>query len=216
MARIDDIPAHTILDVCSDGALLNAYTLRRIFVKIIQAHYTQASNFGQVPDDFKKFVWSEDKRKSKLTIELDNLQDDWKIEQRPAIFVGLGDADFKKNTINNFMEDRDDMAGKLFAQWGQTTLICSHKAKHADDALMLSVITKDFLRAIREALKDSLRISPFEVVKQTSPKQIKPDKGDRHYESVVTVNMAYSDAWEVNVESHVIKRINIKGRHQTC
>jgi len=186
---------------------LDPISLRKIFLRLLRNHYADPNNFGDVPEAFKQFKYSEEPKERTLNIDLDYHYDNFQLEYGPMLFVGLGDFDFSKQIMNNTTGNTVDNSGTNYDNLVRTNLIVQHINLTPDEALMLGTITTAFLRGIRSTIMSSLDLVQFDVMKLSRVQQ--DDKtADKAFISTLTSTLAFHSTWTTYIESHRIKKVN--------
>lgn len=199
----------SIIDICAEeGIQKDPVTLRKIFLLALRNHYADPEqNFGGVPKNFKNFKYSDDETERTVDIDLDYVFDNYKLDQRPVIFVGFGNFKFEKQVLNNYIDNTADYAATGFYNITNTQCIIRHVSKEPDEALKMGVITTAFFRGLRTTLMHSFSLKSFEVTQLSKP-QMLDNTADKQFEVVAAIELAYQDYWQTFIESHRIKKIN--------
>jgi len=193
------------------GSALDPYTLRRIFLLLCRNHYADPSFFGNVPDSFRDFEYSDEQRKSRVRIELDFLFDPERAERDTAIFVGV--SDIKTNNskvVDAFAQLNNDSSGREYTNTDTCQAVLTHVAPTADEALIMGIISKGFFQGMRTLLQQRLCLRGYSVDTLSRPKPVTPDAANPNYRVDLTINLAFSSDWVTSIESHRIKRVNFE------
>lgn len=199
-----------LLDYCASPYQVDPVTLRRIFLLLTRNHYAQPSYFGDVPESFKKFKYTDDVKTTSVRVELD-YNFDWESAQVPnAIFIGVGDVTTTKQVMDSFEQPNTDRSGRDNVDTDRVSVVISHLSKSADSALKMGVISKGFYQGMRQILKNKLGLRGYSVAALTKPKPVK--KGDEleYYQVDLVINLVINSAWQTSIESHRLKKINVE------
>lgn len=196
-----------ILDLCSSVYQLDPVSMRRIFLLLTRNHFSDPSFFGNVPDEFKKFKYSDNN--SRIRIELDYTFNPEESDQPTSIFVGVSDISTKKQVVDSFETNNEDNSGKQNVDTDQGAIVISHTSKSPDTALKLGVISKAFYQGIGPLIKDKLGFRGYTVSKLSAPTQ-KIDGATRDFYRVdLIINVVFSSNWTTLIESHRLKRVAV-------
>lgn len=184
------------------------FTLRRIFLLLTRNHFSSVDNFGNVPEIYKKFYYT-DSDDSPLNIDLDYIYNLDEGEKFPSIYVGLEDFTFTGNkVVDDLHSINKERSGERSWNVINTALKIQHMSANPDDVLILSTLSTAFYRGITKFLKETLKFTTFSVVQQTKPQLIK-DSSKPIFNSTLMAAITYNEYWATNTESHRVKNINI-------
>lgn len=185
-------------------------TLRRIFLLLTRAHFSDPAHYGIQRERMRNFRWDKDESKSTVKIELDYVYDPAKTDSGPAIYVGMGDFSFKQSVMNNREGATADRSGQRFSLQGGCSLILRHVSQQAEESLVLAEMSFDFYVGIREYLMRRLSLSGFNPLQISTPRFFQADdavKANKRYISDFVINISYTPAWTEFQESHRIRQI---------
>lgn len=191
---------------------LNPLTIRKMFLLLLRAHYSDAENFGALKERMAQFVWSKDETAGQLYIEYDYRFDASKKDRRPAIFCGTSDFNYLATAVNNTKETLDDRSGEQSGKFISTTVIVRHVGKNAEDSLALAELTAAYFMGIRTMLQERVKVSKFDVVKLVTsrPFERTSEQQDEQFYADLIAEFSYVYIWNTIRESHRIKTIGFK------
>jgi hypothetical protein len=188
---------------------LTPVTIRRIFLLLTRLHYSTPDNYGPLKDKLSPFVWSAAKAKSTMHIDYDYNYDPSALDERPAIFVGIDDIEYRKVVIANSGNPTESRSGQYYTKTGGTKIILRHISKSPDEVLALGDLSSQFFMGITPMIRDTLsnRILEYEVVglKSSRPFEKTSQQADQHFMSDLIIAFSYNATWLVEFESHRIK-----------
>ncbi len=188
----------------------NAQVLYSIFVTILRVIYSNKDGrtFG-CPD----VLWNRDSQKTELWIDTELRWEDQRPDFTPAIYVSLGELQYE-------FPPTLDMRGRTFLSHdaerhyertvsGAVTFI--HVADTAGSACSLADNTENYLSMLQDQLADEYCFDHF-VVTGRAPRQKKEtaqSEGKGKYISTVTAKFDFTDAWNVKIESPILKVVSM-------
>jgi len=193
----------------------NILTIRRVFLLLTRAHYSDPVNYGRQQEQFKNFVWNADPEKSTMAIDLDFDFDLTKLEKRPALFIGTDDIAYRKAVVDNSRGLNKDGSGQEYVYMGSTNVIIRHVAKTADESLALTDLTRNFFKGMRKMMMENGVLSRYEVPRITTSKpfQKAPTQADQQFQSDLLISIEFNDPWTIFRESHRIEHINFQAQN---
>lgn len=187
---------------------LDPIVLRRVFLLAARSLFSDAKNYGEYAEELSRFVYSEDKVKSTLDVELDYLYNPEKLSPRHAVYVGITDFDFKSEYLNHHMTTSEDGASVVLGQPTTTGVVIRCVTPMPDEALRLSTVSMSFLLGMRRMFMEQLELSRFDLQKVTAPALI--DKAPTAlYVSTAAAALAFNFEVTSYVEGHRIKTFDL-------
>ncbi len=185
-------------------------SLRRMFLLLTRAHFSDNAHYGGFKDQLAKYVWHRETRQSGLWIDFDYHLDAKKLEQRPAIFVGTDDITYKQVVTDNRKGTTADNSGKEFVTVGNTTVILRHISSTPDDALTLCELSTQFYLGIRPLMQERVGFRSYHVAAQKSsrPFDRAPQQADQQFTADLIIALEFNAIWLAVEESHRIKTIS--------
>jgi hypothetical protein len=196
-----------------DKIHLAPVTIRRIFLLLTRLHYSSPENFGPLKEQMKDYLWHKEPGKGKLHIDFDTKYDPKQLDQKPAIFIGLDDIEYKKIVLNNHARFTYDTAGEHLIKTAQTKVIIRHVADSADEAMTLENLTCQFFLGIQPIIRDTLpEVLEYDVIasKSSRPFEKASQQPEQRFVSDTIIALSYVSAWMVTFESHRIKKISFE------
>lgn len=188
----------------------SSQVLYSIFVTILRALYSgnKGRTFG-CPD----VLWKSDPQKTQLWIDTELRWEDQRPDFTPAIYVTLGELKYE-------FQPTMDMQGRMFMSRdgeqhyertvsGSATIV--HVSDKAGAACCLADNTENYLSSLQDQIADEYCFDHF-VVTGRLPRQAKETpqtSGKGKYVSLVTVSFNFTDAWNVKIESPILKVIDL-------
>ena len=219
-----------ILDVLNSTPQLDAVILRQIFLLLTRNFYSCPRAFNadgtNIPNNYYKYTYSDDlvdpehKHKSTLTIDLGyssaensvGKTDYLKNNQKPAIYIDVGDFTFEPNGVVDALVDRkgDEEEQSVITS---TNIIFSHYANEYDDAAKLAGLTASYFTAMGKHLRNSLGLLVFipQIIKAPVPSVSEySQNAQKYFNSQVVFNMKFESNWKLRQEAVLIKKFSIK------
>jgi hypothetical protein len=160
-------------------------------------------------------TWDPDPAKTKIWIGTEYEWDDMTGENRPAIYIKLGELKYKSLTgRSDSIVSFDLEEGEWhFSRSGVGTVSWVHIGSTKGESVALAGSTLDFMDAFSMIIRDDLKFSSFEIV-SLMPVQYDKESKER-YRSVVTASFEFEDTWSIKVESPKLKRVVFSARQDT-
>lgn len=194
------------LDGCANRGPLVPSSLRRFFLLMLRAHWSDASNFGpDLEDSLGCLTWSPDESERQLEIELAGSI--LPGTRSHLLWVSLNNFRFRRLAFGHRSDDFEpDNATERYVIAGSCQLLLSHEAPSADQAFDMAWTTLCFLLGFHESILDALggegasftpELLGEPQLKEPSPKtRIRVDVGCR-----LDINLAVA----TTLESHRLK-----------
>jgi hypothetical protein len=202
---------------------LNPVTIRGIFLLLTRLHYSDAEHFGLARQWMKNFIWSDDPKVRKLFIDYDfnyapaaNDQD--KLDQRPAVFVGTDDFHFEKLVTDNLAGHTSDRSASRNVKNASTKVLIRHVSRTPDEALQLADLSCQFFMGIQTLIQNKLRVRQIqtEMIKTSRPFEHEPEQADPHFMADLIVGLDYEYSWNIVTEGHRIKTWGFEFANVQC
>ncbi len=200
----DEVETAEDLLHCLQGPV-TADKFRRLLLLFLQGHYSSADNYEGF-EQLSCYVWTRDKKTSRLTIRFthnsaDNAQDEY-----PGIYLVFGKLDYEKLGIGNYAGSTQDSAGTHIAKEATLTFSINHVFKNASDAYDAAEMTSRILTSMGAPLARNGGANGLEVLGLEVPKEKKPSP-ENYYTVATNVRILYTLAVTRTLESHRIRRI---------
>lgn len=190
---------------CCLSEPLTLVNLRAIMLLLTKAHYSDVDNFGVFAEELACVATDPDDKDGNLKILLDFIPSSKNPSPRPAIWVNLETCKYEKKALDNRSSFSDDNSRTLYVKIQTVAFTLTHVHESVDIALMMAESTADFFSGMRPHLMSKLNIGMFEVLEVGKPKLA--DKApERYFEVDVVIQMMFSSAITVNIESHRLKK----------
>lgn len=193
----------------SSQMVLEPVAMRRLFFMLSSFHFSDPDNFGDVPESYKRFVYTPNAKDSSVRIFMDYNYDENNLHTGSNIYVGLTDFNFNVAVLDSYSQSSDDRATTSSVDRARSVLILRHVSKDPDEALTMAVLHAGFYRGFRDKIKKHFNFDTFDVANMTQPRLLKSDGKDRRFRVDINVNLGFECVWNTNVESHRIKNVEI-------
>ena len=185
---------------------LDLVQLRRIFLMLAREHFSDADNYYRV-EEMEPLVYTDKADTRTLDIDLDYIYDPQEIGKKPAVFVGTGPVQFKKQVIDNYETSSQDGAVRYHTTQGMVPISISHVSTEADLALQLGVQSLHFFAGIRDLMMRALpNLLMYEVQALTNPRMIDGSK-IKNFQVDLTIMIVFNTDWATYLEGHRISDI---------
>ena len=188
----------------------SSQVLYSIFVTILRMLYSgkKGRTFG-CPD----VVWRKDPQKTELWIDTELRWEDQRPDFTPAIFVSLGEIKYE------FYPTLDGQARTImshdgerhYERMGHGTAQIVHVSDKAGAACSLADNTENYMSSLQDQIGEEYCFDHF-VVTGRMPRQQKEQAqtaGKGKYVSVVSVQFDFTDAWDVKLETPILKAVSM-------
>lgn len=188
----------------------SAQVLYAIFVTILRMIYSEKNGrtFG-CPD----VVWERDPQKTELWIDTELRWEDQRPDFTPAIFVSLGEIRY------DFVPTLDMQARTLmshdgerhYERMGHGMAHIAHVSDKAGAACSLADNTENYMSSLQDQIGEEYCFDHFTVAGRI-PRQQKEQAqtaGKGKYVSVVSVQFDFTDAWDVKLETPILKAVSM-------
>lgn len=177
--------------------------LMGMFLELTRQFY---SDWHHIPIDTCAH-WDVDPLKSTIWIDSEYEWNEDGVEQRPAIYVKLGDITYASLTGRKDGKMGMDLEeGEYkYTRNGEGTVSWVHIGSSKTEAAVLAGSTLDYIDAFSAVIRDDLKFQSFAVV-SVSPMAIDKESKER-YRSVVTASFAFQDTWTLKLESPKLKKL---------
>jgi len=193
---------------------LTPVTIRRIFLLLTRLHYSTPDNYGVLKPKFERYVWHKETKLSTVHVEFDYKYNPAALDDRPSIWVGLDDINFKKVVLNNEGKPTETRSGQGSIKVASTAIIVRHVSKSADEVLALADLSCQFFMGIQPMIRDALGqlVLEYDVMtcKSSRPFEKTSQQADQHFVSDLIIAFSYNHTWMTEFESHRIKTITFK------
>lgn len=195
---------------------MSPLTLRRTFVMLTRAHWSDPENYGPFRAKMERFVWSSDPKQQNLFIDFDYNYDPTKLDRRPAIFVGTSDFDFIKIVVDDHKKTLEDRSGQESAMGCACTIIVRHIGKTAEDSWAMGELSAAFFLGIRQMMQERAKFRSYEVIKllASRPFEKASQQADKEFMVDLVIGVQFTAAWNTIRESHRIKTIAFKAAQE--
>lgn len=188
-----------------DEGFLDPVRLRRIFLLLTREHFSNPEN--HINNYLLDYKYTDEPATRSLDVDLDFTYDTEEIGKKPAIFVGTGPFAFKKQVINNSIEDSQDDSAHFFSTQCTTSIKIKHVTTAADLSMLLATQSLNFFGCIREHLMGLIPgVLQYEITQLSPPTLIEATK-IRIFQCDLDIALAFDTLWSSYVESHRIKDI---------
>jgi hypothetical protein len=187
---------------------LDAVVLRRIFLLLMQLHYSDVANYGADAERLNGLVYQPDGEHTsdnRLHVDLTQIYASEKQTVQNAILVGLGPLVFTKKVIDNFARHNEDTSSVTSVLDCSTLIKIKHIGKTADLALLLGQQSMAFLNGIRQFLIPRMRLRAFDIGSLSEPGEYQ-GLPDRLFDVDLVCPIIFSFVMATNLESHRIKK----------
>lgn len=199
------------LQDCANQAPLLPSKLRRYFLLLLRAHWSDAGNFGpDLAESFKCLTW--EPGGTRLGIELQgtagaNLQN--------MIWVALGNVQGKPVSFGNRAEYNPDNATERYVMPCTLQLLVRHDSPSLDQSFDMAWSTFCFLLGFQESILDGLggEGASFRPQLVGEPQQ-QEDRPTARFRVDVGAVLSVNVAVATTVESHRLKRIAFTSTHR--
>lgn len=189
----------------------SSQVLYSIFVTVLRMLYSgkRGRTFG-CPD----VVWNKDPQKTELWIDTELRWEDQRPDFTPAIFISLGELKYEFAAPTLDMQARTIMSHDGERHYER---ICSgtaqivHVSDKAGAACSLADNTENYLSSLQDQIGEEYCFDHFTVVGRI-PRQQKEQAqtaGKGKYVSVVAVHFDFTDAWDVKLETPILKTVDM-------
>ncbi len=186
---------------------VRASMFRRLLLLFLRGHYSSPANYMDYTH-LGCFHWSPN-NDSTLAVEYSHgEEDDLKPDDYPGIFVGFATLNYEQIALGNFAGFTEDRSGRELVKGTTAMFKISHVAKTAEDALDLAEMTAIVLTAMARPLAGRAGATGFEVSGLGNPTRKKASP-DSYYTVAATVQIQYSMAATLSIESHRIRAIQL-------
>ena len=198
----------TLLDGSLKCTQKDPVSLRHIFLLLTRNHFSNPDNFGDVPEVFRRYTYSDKESDRKVTIDLSFNYARKDQGKTPSVYVNVGDFTFNRDRHADFSRYNSDMSGRVGSNQCTVPITISHLGITGDEALMMGTVTTAFYLGITNVLVEKLGLLQFSVkqLSQIRPKEIQ--SGLTMFESVLSMELTFEVNWETYTESHKIKNIS--------
>ena len=211
-------PSLAVWERCYAGAPPTLNTLRRTFTALVRWAFSSKTREDGYAEELGCLVWDEDPTKAQLQIQAASVMDPGDTEQVPGILISCGKegVTFDRPTITSKGAESPDTAAHYRNYLASAKLQFVCKAFDADVACMMSDYLLLFLSALEARLRETFGwLMDYKPVNQTEPtmtQKAQSDNTTRWYESVVTLDIAYSYSVFVARESKRLKDFTMEAR----
>lgn len=191
--------------------ILGPVSLRRVFLLLTRLHYSDPAHYGEYTRNLSQFVWSPDDSKRTLFIDYDYNYRPTKLEQRPAVFVGLNDFGYRRVALDNARSVIEDNSGTSSSYIAETSLIIRHISLTPDEALALGEMTAVFFAGIRQLLKTRMKLHSFDLAQLNSTKVFmrQAEEPDQQFVCDTIMKVSFVFDWTTLWESHRVKTVSL-------
>ncbi len=195
---------------CASRAPLTPVNLRRFFVLMIRAHYSDPANHGpEIDEDLECMVWNPDPNLTGVDIDLAGAN---KGESRnPQIWVRLGNFQFKRLSFGHKSDDYEpDNATERLILGCSCQLLIGHEGKTIDIAYNMAWSTLCFLLGFHDSIQETLggEFAGFVPEVLGEPNLLEPSPKDR-IRVDVGARLDINISVVTTVESHRLKIVSL-------
>lgn len=203
----------TILHCLNCEEYLNMYLIRQIFIQLSKLCFSNTDFFKQsmnhFPEGMETYTYSDVLLDSSNVNNIsvvdvvgdysfgDNAaaMDFFKDNQKPAVFVALGDANFSSYNVTQDVIDSNLQDGSTVHSLiaSQQLLFSCYSLTYVEASIM-SHILSSFLMGIRKKL-NPLFIKPYSLSKISSPKCVDFSNMNKMYHSDIVLDINYTFKW---------------------
>jgi hypothetical protein len=182
--------------------------LYAIFVSILRLMYSgrKGRTFG-CPD----VVWNKDPQRTELWIDTELRWEDQRPDFTPAIFVNLGEIQYKMPEFMNYgaRTSISDDGEISYERTGSCMAGLVHISDRAGSVCSLADNTESYLASLQDQIRAEYCFEHFTVAGRTplQKKESSQTAGKGKYLSVVNVAFDFVDAWNVKIESPILKTV---------
>ena len=174
-----------------------------MFVELTRQFYSDKNN---LPVDVQT-VWAPEMEKSQLWIDSDYIWEDINPEQRPAIYIKLGEINYSSSHGRHDGRIGIDLeeAEYHYARKGAGNISWAHIGSTSGETIVLAGATLDYFDAVSKLIQEDFNFQTFEIV-QISPLSMTKETKER-YLSTVTAAFTFEDTWTIKKENPKLKKI---------
>lgn len=204
-------PDDLMLDTLANIAL-SPVTIRGIFLLLTRIHWSNPDHYGSMKPKLKNMIWAKDSKVRTVLVDYDYNYDPAKLDQRPAIFVGTTDFDFRKVVVDNRRSNTDDNSGEDYANIATTNVIIRHIGKSPDESWTMADLSSQFFLGMRKLIQERLKVHAFEAVKLVAsrPFERATQQADQQFIVDLILNLQYNAVWLIVREGHRLKTVTYK------
>jgi hypothetical protein len=195
------------LQGCVAQTPMSPSKLRRYFLLLLRGHWSDAQNYGpDISENLACMEWNPDARQSTISVELQGTDNpDQKV---PAIWVKLGNFQFKHTSFGDLAEIEQDNATKIIVMPATAQLLIKHEAAALDTAYDMAWSTLCFLMGFQEAVRAGLGGSMAAFKPQIVGEPIREEKQPQtRFRVDVGAQLSLNVAVTTTLESHKLKRV---------
>lgn len=204
-------PDELMLDSIGEIAL-SPVTVRGIFLLFTRIHWSNPDHYGSMKPKMQNMVWAKDPKVRTLIVDYDYNYDPTKMDQRPAIYVGTTDFDFRKVVVDNRRSQTDDNSGEDYGNIASTNVIIRHIGKTPDESWTMADLTAQFFLGMRKLIQERLKVHAFEASKLVAsrPFERATQQADQQFIVDLILNLQYNAVWLIVREGHRLKTVTYK------
>ena len=194
---------------------LDSVNLRRFFLMLIRAHWTDRVNHGALADFLDCMHYDEEPKDRTLDVELSHTFDPEKGSRRPGIYVGFGGVQLKTIGIGGSVERRPDNSARTEGKKAETMLKIGHINQSADMALMMAESNATLLQGIHKDIIANMDVLDMQVIGWSEP-QLMEKAPDRNFQVDLQCAVSFNFMVEIDIESHRIKKFGTEFNATAC
>jgi hypothetical protein len=195
------------MEDCANAAPLVPSQIRRLFLSLVRAHWSDAENHGpNIMETLRCLTWNPDPGLSMLQIELAGSEN--QLSPTHAIWLNVGNYRFENRVMGGRTDPDEDNARETYTMFGNCQVLVSHEAPTMDQALDMAWSTLGFFIGFRESILDALggEIAQFYPEILGEPKMQSPTpKG--MFRVDVGAKLAINVSVSAVFEDHKLKRV---------
>jgi hypothetical protein len=184
---------------------LDSVNLRRFFLMLFRAHWSDAANHGQLKDFFDCLQYDDNKDERTVDVELAHVYDVDKGTTRPSIYVGFSGFSMKKIAIGNAVGRSEDNSVRREGKKAETLLRVGHIAQSADMALLMAESNAVLLQGIEKDICSNMDLLSLEVLDWSDARLLEKSP-DRNFQVDLQCAISFNFMVEIDMESHRIKK----------
>lgn len=188
---------------------LGSVTLRRFFLMLMRAHWSDPDNHGTLSDLLGCMVYSDPPEKSKLPIFLSHDYDPSQGSRIPSIYVAINQFRLAKVALGNEAGYNEDNSARTELKRCDAEVRVAHRAMSADQALLMAESGAALLQGVHKDIAGNLDLLDFQVNGWTDA--LRREQGETRYFQVdLTCSVAFNFLVQIETESHRIKKFGLK------
>lgn len=179
--------------------------LYRIFVELIRQAYSNAEGRPLGPPPL---TWHREVEKTQIWIDTQLAWSGQVVEFRPAIYVSIGNIEYKSQTgrADGLLGSSMKEAETFYSRSGSAQVTFTHVGATSQVACDLGDTTLDYIDVFSPVIRDDFCFTRFNVVGRVPVVPSKKESKERYASSVI-VDFEFEDTWALKLESQKLKSV---------